>query len=281
MSNKLKNTRKTTIILLTLAFIGFWILITYFPAKFSNINAAKTMFTNTYGIIAFIGGVFALFVSRYWGGYKSLIGKAIFLFGLGLLAQEFGQLMYAYYIYVKKIDVPYPSLGDIGYLGSVFLYIMAVYQLLKATGSKFSLVTISGKLQALVIPLLLAISYMVFLKGYSFSGSSALKIILDFGYPLLQATYVALALLTFTLSRKYLGGIMRPVILLVLVSLIIQYISDFSFLYQVKQESWAPAGVNDLIYLVSYGFMSISLLGFESIFSKMRMKNNEPKIEET
>ena len=181
--------------------------------------------------------------------------------------------MYAFYIYVQKIEVPYPSLGDIGYFGSVILYIYGASLLLRATGAKFSLKSMGNKLLALILPFaLLAVSYLIFLRGYEFDWSSPVTVLLDFGYPLLQATYLAIALLTFMLSRKYLGGIMRLVILFVLISLTFQYIADFTFLYQVKNETWAPGGINDLIYLISYALMSLSLLKFESVVKKLDKK---------
>jgi len=273
MSNHSKNAKTIAVAFLSLAFIAFWVAQKYFGSVFANQDSATTLFTNTYGIVALIGGLFALYISKYWGGLKSLIGRAIFVFGLGLLAQEFGQLMYAFYIYVQKIEVPYPSLGDIGYFGSVILYIYGASLLLRATGAKFSLKSMGNKLLALILPFaLLAVSYLIFLRGYEFDWSSPVTVLLDFGYPLLQATYLAIALLTFMLSRKYLGGIMRLVILFVLISLTFQYIADFTFLYQVKNETWAPGGINDLIYLISYALMSLSLLKFESVVKKLDKK---------
>lgn len=270
----LKDKKVLFLTVLFIFFLGFWILINVFENKVSNLEGAQTLFTNTYGMVALFGGIFALLTAKRWGGFRSLMGKSIGFFGLGLLAQELGQLMYAYYVYVKKVEVPYPSLGDIGYFGSVLLYITAIYLLFKVCGSRLALSSSKGKLQILFIPLILGISYVVFLKGYDFASTPLLTSLLDFGYPLLQAIYLALAVLTFTLSRKYLGGLMRPAILLVLIALTIQYFADFSFLYQVKQETWAPAGTNDLIYLVSYFTMGFSLLRFESVTSKMGGETN-------
>jgi len=163
-----KLNKKTIVFLLVFTgFLIFWILINVFHT-FSNLNSARSVFTNTYGVIAFIGGIFAIYISKLWGGYKSLIGRAIFIFGLSLLAQEFGQLMYAYYIYVRHIPVPYPSLGDIGYFGSDLLILFAIYTLFRASGSKFSLTTLTNKLQTIIIPIIiLSISYTIFLKEHT------------------------------------------------------------------------------------------------------------------
>jgi len=270
MKNVFVSYKSAFITLLTMAFVAFWLLLRFTPGTFSDLDSATTLFTNTYGVVALIGGVFAILTSRKWGGSKSLIGRAIMVLGLGLLAQEFGQLMYAYYIYVQKIDVPYPSLGDIGYFGSVLLYIYGTWLLAKATGVKLSMKKMGNKVLALALPvILLAVSYSIFLRGYEFAGASPLTVVLDFGYPLLQSVYLALALLTLLLSTKYLGGIMKPVILAVLIALTVQYVADFTFLYQVQHETWSPGGVNDLIYLISYCAMSVSLAGFYGVFRKL------------
>lgn len=267
---------KKTLLLTSIfaAFVLFWLCINVFKVL-PDEEVAKKLFTNSYGVVALLGGIFAVFISQKWGGAKSLIGRAILLFGLGLLAQELGQLMYAYYIYIQQIDVPYPSLGDIGYFGSVLLYVAATYTLFKATSSKFTLVTISGKLKTLLIPSgLLLFSYFVFLKGYNFAETPVITSLLDFGYPLLQALYISLTILVLILSRKYIGGMLKSVILLTLLALGFQYLADFSFLYQVKHENWSPGGINDLIYLTAYYLMSISILKFERIASEIRRVNN-------
>jgi len=44
--------------------------------------------------------------SRKWGGLRSVMGKAILMFSLGLVAQEFGQLSYAFYNDIYKTPGP-------------------------------------------------------------------------------------------------------------------------------------------------------------------------------
>ena len=50
------------------------------------------------------------------------------------------------------IDVPYPSIGDIGYFGSIPLYIFGVIFLAKSMGVELSLGSFANKLKALLIP---------------------------------------------------------------------------------------------------------------------------------
>lgn len=229
-------------------------------------------FPSIYGMVALWGAICGIVISRKWGGTKSLMGRAILVFALGLLAQEFGQMVYAYFSFYKQIDVPYPSLGDLGYFGSIPLYIYGTVLLAQASGINISLKNFKAQLQAVLIPLaLLIFSYYFFLKGYEFDWSNPLKIFLDFGYPFGQATYISLVLLTYLLSRNVLGGMMKNKVLFILFALLVQYLADFTFLYQSSRATWQVGGINDYMYLVAYFLMTLGLLQFNTALRQLRV----------
>lgn len=228
-------------------------------------------FPSIYAVMALWGGVCGIFVALKWGGMRSIVGKAIFMFSLGLFAQVFGQLAYAYLAFYKNIPVPYPSIGDIGYFGSIPFYIYGTILLATASGVQIKLRSFSHKLQAVIIPVvMLVVGYFLFLQGYEFDWSNPIKIFLDFGYPFAQAIYVSLALLTYLLSRGILGGIMKSKILFILFALIIQFFSDYTFLYQSSRGVWSAGGFNDYMYLISYFVMTLALLQLETVFRKLK-----------
>lgn len=266
------STKQNTAIFALLLFLGlsgWWLTL---RAAAAPSDFALELFSGVYGVMALFGALVGLRLSKAWGGWKSLIGRAIQMFSFGLLAQEFGQITYSLYTLVFEIEIPYPSVGDIGYFGSIFFYIYGVWLLGKAVGAKFSLRSYGNKLQALVIPVvLLAVSYWFFLREYEADWSQPLTTFLDFGYPLGQAIYISLAILVFTLSRKFLGGVMRPVILFVLFALAVQYLADFMFLYQTYHETWTTAGTNDYTYLFAYFVMTIALIRFKAVADKIKV----------
>jgi len=201
------------------------------------------------------------------------MGKSLIFFASGLGFQELGQLTYSYYIYVLNIEVPYPSFGDIFYYGSIIFYILGVLYLAKASGVQVSLKSVKGKINALLIPIvILLLSYYVFLQGYEFDWSQFLTIILDFGYPLGQAIYVSLAFLIYLLTRGVLGGLMRPKILFVLVALLAQYLADWTFLYQASRGTWSVSGINDYMYFFAYFLMALALIQFDTVYKKLHEK---------
>lgn len=251
-------------------FTLFWIAITVFLEPGSQWHQ---LFAETYWLMALWGGVWGLIIAKKWGGFGSVMGKAATFFSLGLLAQVFGQIAYAFYYYYLQVEAPYPSVGDIGFFGSIPLYIAGVAMLAKASGVKFSFKSVSHTLQAILIPGAgLLISYFVFLQGYEFDWSNPLVIFLDFGYPLGQAIYISLAVLTYLLSQKTLGGIMKSKVLWILFALVVQYIADYTFLYWTSQGTWYASGPNDFVYLVAYFIMAIALIQLKTVSDSLRGK---------
>ncbi len=245
---------------------GWWIFLrlTTHPTDLANQS-----FAATYGILALFGGIIGIFIAQKWGGFKSLFGRSIYMFSFGLLAQEFGQISYSYYIYFAKIEVPYPSIGDIGYFGSIFFYIIGVYFLGKTV--KANLSSFKNKIQAVLIPILmLIIAYLLFLSGYEFDTSNPLKIFLDFGYPFGQALYISMALLTYLLSKNLLGGVMKARILFILIALAVQFLADYTFLFQASRGTWYAGGINDFIYLSSYLMMTLGLIQLKTVIKLLK-----------
>lgn len=262
---------KTSLLVLTVFtfFTLWWVYIAFFLKTTDSPH--NLAFTDSYGVIALIGGIVGLFISRKWGGYRSLMGRSILFFALGLLLQEFGQLSYSTYYYVFHVEVPYPSIGDIGYFGSIPIYIIALLNLAKASGVSLSLKRLSSKIVFVLVPLIiLSISYYVFLRGYTFEWSSPLAVVLDFGYPLGQAIYISIAILIYILSRGILGGIMRNKVLFILVALVVQYVADFMFLYKANRDTWYAAGPNDYTYLIAYLLMTLALINLGRVVDRLR-----------
>lgn len=228
-------------------------------------------FGSIYGVMALWGGIWGLSFAGKWGFVKSIMGKAMIFFSLGLFAQVFGQITYAYYSFFRNVDIPYPSLGDIGYFGSIPLYIYGVILLAEASGVHLSLKSAVSKAQAIIIPLImLGVGYFLFLQDYSIDGTDTLRVLLDFGYPLGQAIYIAIAILTYSLTRGMLGGIMKSKILLFLIALVVQFLADYVFLFQAYYQTWSVGGWNDYMYLLSYFLMTMALLQLKTVADRLQ-----------
>jgi hypothetical protein len=261
---------------LFVALSAWWFILNPFlNTEDVNIIHDKYIWGSCYQILALLGGVIGLFVSREFGWFKSSLGRAVLFFSVGLLLQSFGQSVYSYFNLVAQIQAPYPSIGDIGYFGSVIFYILGVLALARTSGAKFSLQLFNGKIQAILLPLfMLIISYSIFLKNYEFDWANKIKILLDFGYPMGQAFYVSLAILTFLLTKNMLGGIMKKPVIFFLISLVVQYVADFYFLFNANNGTWYVGGIGDFLYMTAYLLMTISIIQISHVLIKLKESNN-------
>lgn len=263
------NLAKKLAVLLFLALTIWWFII---AVLWENQSVdANLLWGASYQLMAVVGVIFGMLVSRSWGGTQSIMGKTILFYALGLLLQVLGQSVFSYYNLILQVEIPYPSLADLGYFLSIPVYVYATALLAKAAGAGISLKALHKKVLAIIIPaVILAASYFVFLKGYEFDWESPLRMFLDFGYPLGQALYVSLALLVYVLSKNFLGGLMKPKILIVLFALAIQYIADYNFLTQAYHGTWVNGGYGDFIYLLAYFLMTLALVNLGSAYEKIK-----------
>lgn len=224
------------------------------------------LFGAAYPILALVGGIYGILISRIYGGWSSIMGRGIIYLSLALLGQVFGQLIWTYYNIIAKVEVPYPSLADLGYISVIPFNILAMWSFAKASGVKLSLQTLSGKVQAILIPLiLLIVAYTLFLRDYEVDFSDPIRIFLDFAYPTGEAIYISLAILTYILCRNLLGGVMRQKILFFIFAFTVQFLTDYIFLYSVSREFYYNGGIVDLMYATSFSIYSIALLNLKFI----------------
>jgi len=264
-----KNKIKPVTLVLAVLFVFFsaWWIATFVSSDFRD--RSTVLLSEIYGIVALLGGVYGIAIANKWGYFKSYFGKTILFLSFGLLLQVFGQVAYTYLNTFRHVEVPYPSYPDIGFFGSIPMYILASYFLMKGLGilaiiKKKPLKLVVG----IIVPILvLATSYWFFLKGYDTTDKSAAVIFFDFAYPLAQAIYVSVALVILLSIKGLLGGLMRKPVLLLLIAFVAQYASDFNFLYQTVHETWGPGGYGDYLYFIAYCIMGISLITLTGVLS--------------
>lgn len=263
LQNLLKSNFARFIVLFYVVLAIWWLKILFFGKHEGNENF---YFGAVYPILGLVGGINGFFVSRQYGGISSVMGRGIIFLSLALLGQVSGQFIWSYYNIIAHIEVPYPSIADIGYFSVIPFNILAMLSFAKAAGATLSLKTFSSYAQIIIIPVvLLLIVFFSFLKGYTPDYSNVIKIFLDFGYPIGEVLYISLAILTFTLSKKLLGGVMRSRIIFLISAFILQFITDYSFLYTASRNIYYNAGPVDLMYATSFAVYSLALLNLNFI----------------
>ncbi len=269
-----KNKLQTLVILTFLGYLGWWFSFQHVVEKQ---GLSVQWFGGTYGVLALLGAIIGLVTAMKWGGFKTVLGRSLMFFSLGLLAQEAGQLILTYYIYGSKIQIPYPSWGDLAYFGSTLSYLTGAYFLTKAVGVKYAFRKNGYKLLAVLVPIvILSISYWIFLHNHQYDWHKPLTVFLDLGYPLGDASYISFAVVSYLLSRKMLGGIMRPGILVLIFALLLQYIADFTFLYQSSRGTYLSGKYDDLMYMIAYFVTTSAMITFYRTYKHLRSRPLQP-----
>jgi hypothetical protein len=264
MLSSIFRSKLTYILLISylLLFI-WWIQIQLTGVKNGNENY---YFNFVYAFIAFVGAINGLVISRKWGGFNSYIGRGIIFFSLGLLGEWFGETVWSYYNIVAHIQVPFPSIADAGYFSIIPFYSLGIFYFAKSSGAKFTLKSIYGKLILIIIPaIMLTVSYFLYLKNLNLDTSQPLTTFLNYGYPIGEAITISLALLTYGLTNRILGGNMKSKILFIIFALGIQYLTDSTFLYTAASNTYFNAGPVDMMYTTSFLTMALALIALNNI----------------
>lgn len=255
-----------------LSWMVWWIFINFFGYEGSRDN-----FTDTYSLVALIGSVVGLIVAKKWGGFSSRFGKSIAFFAIGLGLQFLGQLIYGYYFRVLDVELAYPSIGDIPYLLSNVMYVLAVINILRVITPVGSfLKPLKVLVTSLVMSLgVLAAMYFGFLHLAAQDERGLIFQVVNIAYPLIQSVYFLFGLIALLQARRIAGGKMFWAVFVLLIALVVQYSADFMFLYQSYHDTWEAARLNDLIFVSAYTLMVLSILMINQVRLQLTSSNSE------
>jgi hypothetical protein len=251
-----------------LGIIAFWAYIQFNGSKTGNLNFTYSFL---FGLIPLFGGLLGMQKSAIWGRFKSALGKALFFVSLGLFFWGFGETIWSYYNFFRHVAAPYPSLADIGFAPSVFFWVLGAAYLSRASGALLALKR-SRRAKAFAAGatiFLTVISYYLLIhvaRGGTLvpEGETTLKIVLDIAYPFGDYLAASFALIVFTLSFKYFGGLYRTAIGAILAGLGVMYVGDFVFSYATTVGTYYNADWGDLVLTLGLFLLTFGVLGFSS-----------------
>ncbi len=266
---------KNRIALLSALFVitvGWWLFLNSNGAPQATDGYAFNLF---YAFIPLIGGVFALSTAQRWG-LRGHIGKGFLFLGLGLLAWALGGFAWAYYNFTGAQEVPYPSLADVGFLGSTWLFMAGLIYLVRVGWSAFKTDPLGRKIVFAIIPLGAALFnfFFLFVKQvcendvcettllFFNTVEDPLERALNIIYPMNDLVLLSLAAFVLTYSYKLIGGKLTKAFVGMCVSMIVLYIADIIFTMGTSNETYYNGDVSDLMYATSFFILSISIALF-------------------
>lgn len=247
-------------------FILIWWAVFYFLDIHKTVDSYLYQFA--FGLIPLIGGILGLGKSKIWGGLKSEVGTSLFFISLGCISWGIGQMFWSIlYNFILKVDIPYPSFADLGYILAVPLWAIGIIHLSRASGARASLKNIKGKILLFIIPLILvALSYYLIIavaRGGAISSSEEMsKTFFDFTYPIGDVIILTLSLLIYGLSFGYLGGKLKIAILSIIFGFVAMYISDFSFSYTTTIGTYYNGYYPDILFPTALMLMVFGVNNF-------------------
>ena len=248
----------------------FWLTLV-FLIKYSLISESTVQFLRLLtqvplAIIPLVGGIFGLKNYVIWGGVKNTLGKSSLFLSLGLISWASGMIAWNYYIFFTKIEIPYPSIADFGFVFGLLFLIIGVSALYKMIGVKFALRNKRGKFILFIFPVIVILvsTYLlidVARGGVLFNSSeSYLKLFFDILYPLGDAVILTIIGLLYFLSRKFLGGVYKTPILVLFSGFLFFYISDFLFSYTTTQGTYFNGHFVDFLFTTSMFTLSLGVI---------------------
>ena len=100
--------------LITLIYIAsavFWVYLTLTADHDAGLYLQLFLF-----VVPFLRALVGFRNAALWGGFKSILGKAVFFVAAGTFAWSIGMLLWNYYIFLAQVEVPYPSLADAAFI---------------------------------------------------------------------------------------------------------------------------------------------------------------------
>jgi hypothetical protein len=221
------------------------------------------------GIVPLVGGILGLTKAGQWGWSKSFVGRAVLLISAGAICWGIGQMFWSvYYNIISQVDIPYPSLADVGYSLSFPFLALGLVSLSKATGARFSLKHPLGKLLAILITLIGSIAAYYLLVVVARGGvidftEGGLKLFFDIVYPLGDLVIFLFSALIYGLSFNYLGGTYKIPILSILAGMFVLFIGDFTFSYTTTVGTYYNGHWVDLVLPTAWMLMVFGVNSIE------------------
>jgi len=217
-------------------------------------GASQTLSNVGLAVVALAAGIACLLTARRREGRYRTVWR---LLGLSALSWGSGQVAWTWYESVLGVDVPFPSLPDVGYLGAVPLAAAALLAV------PLSAQTLAGRLRTVLDGLMIAtamlmVSWLTVLAPVvQAGGDSWVSQAISLAYPI--GDVIAITIVLYVLLRSRQSATRVPVPLeLIGGALAAVAVSDSGFVYLTATENYASGSVIDIGWFLGYAALLIA-----------------------
>lgn len=228
-----------------------------------HVDDGKPFFNLILISLCVTGGIISIKRMLDWGGYKSKIGKILFLYAVGFFAWAIGSSIWIYYYLFLEITLPFPGWSDLAYMliNPAFITAFGLFGYVIALRNQQN--QSKQKLYFYIIPICMAIVTFYFIftfgQGSDFNTDDALELFLNFYYSGGDIITLVVLMLVGGTAFNYLGERLRLPFTLVLSSIVVSYIADTLFAYTTSIGIYLNGDITDFFYALLLFLLSLGV----------------------
>lgn len=187
-------------------------------------------------------------------GFKSALGRSVTFISAGMLSWGLGALAWMYYNFAGS-DVPYPSLADVGYLGTIPLVAIGLFVMFRSVvGHKNGLFT--ALKMAIITAAVFIVTYWLFISSRLSENVEPLAKVLNVTYPMGDVVFLSFALL---ILSCIMGGKLFKPIAIISAGIIIEALADFSFSWTTSIQSYYTGSYPDMLFVLAFAVIAAGI----------------------
>jgi len=231
--------------------LGFFLgLVFLFQAYYAD---SMTLISNVLAPLmaglAVFSAVFAM--RRYWESWRSRLSKIWICFTLGMIFWFLGETVWAIYVLILNVEIPYPSIADAFWLMGYFPLFIAIHLYIRLFRHALSkkMYTISAAVVSLVSIAILAILAPPIIAA----EEDVLTLSISLAYPALDLILFSeaiLGVLIFTVTR--LKGKIGAAWFFINAGIFMNVVGDILFSYATSQNTYSNGHPLDLFFYWGY-----------------------------
>jgi hypothetical protein len=199
---------------------------------------------------AVFSSVFAL---RKYGPKLNKFLMIWMCFTVGMTLWFLGELSWAIYTFLLNVEIPYPSIADIFWLGGYIPLLIALF-----VYSRLFVSVLSNRKKALIAAIIIILGVLVsaaLIIPIMGVEENLATLIIDLAYPLLDIALLSMALVGLAIFQK--GGLGKSWLWIIL-GIMLNVAGDMIFSYTTAQGTYYNGHLSELLFIYGYLFFTIA-----------------------
>lgn len=233
----------------------------------NHISAWNYIYNVIYGTIFFMCGVISVMYASDFG-FRTNLGKMILFFGLGMIFDWAGGMIWVYYNLVLSIRIPYPSFADASYMLFAPCFVIGTLYMIQLYQTQITKRLIIDSI--LIICIAFIIIFGLFARPDLSAGLSFIEKFTNIYYPFSDVIFASMALIVLRIGR----GKAHPSLYVFTSGIALQTIADLLFAYRSALGVYWNGDISDLFYTVSAFIISIGMIEIiNSLYKAIPLEN--------